>query len=67
MKPKVSCELQEIENVWVFKYLGATFRADGDQYTDVKVKITKSMSTAGKMDAQRVRQKNTSFNQDEDV
>lgn len=46
------CETNPIENVWTFKYLGTTFRADGDQYTNVrlvKIKIARTMSTVGKM------------------
>ena len=27
----ITCEDEDIENVWVFKYLGSRFRADGDQ------------------------------------
>ena len=36
----VMCEDEEISNVWTSKYLGSRFRSDGDQITDVKVRIT---------------------------
>ena len=39
----------DIENVWVFHYLGSIFRADGDQLTDIKVRITAVSTTVGKM------------------
>ena len=48
-KPHVTCEGDQIENVWVFKYLGSRFRADGDQLADVKARIAAATSTAGKM------------------
>ena len=35
----VICEDAKIENVWIFKYLGSRFRADGDQSADVKATI----------------------------
>ena len=45
----VRCEGVEIENVWVFKYLGSRFRADGNQVADVKARIGLAVTTAGKM------------------
>ena len=48
-KEHVKCEDKELDNVWLFKYLGSLFRADGDQYTDVKARIAAATTTAGKM------------------
>ena len=48
-KEHVNCEENELDNVWLFKYLGSLFRADGDQYTDVKAHIAAATPTAGKM------------------
>ena len=49
----VQCEGEgkenRISNVWVFKYLGSRFRADGDQLADVKARIATATTTAGKM------------------
>ena len=45
----IKCEGKDIENVWAFKYLGSRFRADGDQYCDIKARIATATSTAGKM------------------
>ena len=42
-------EENRISNVWVTKYLGSWFRADGDQLTDVKARIATATTTAGKM------------------
>ena len=50
-KCHVTCEDKRIENVWVFKYLGSRFRADGSQTTDVKARIGAATSAAGKMRA----------------
>ena len=47
--PRVECEGNPIDNVWSFKYLGAQFRADGDNMIDVKARIAKAMRTAGQM------------------
>ena len=45
----VVCEGEEIENVWVFKYLGSIFRADGSQIPDILARIAMATTTAGKM------------------
>ena len=34
------CEDVDIDNVWVFKYLGSWIRIDGDQLCDVDTRIT---------------------------
>ena len=39
----------QLHNVWTFTYLGSRFRADGDQFTDVKARISIAMATAGKL------------------
>ena len=49
-KEHVSCEGVDIDNVWIFQYLGSRFRADGDQHTDVKSHIdATTIITFGKM------------------
>lgn len=50
-KLKIMCEDAEIDNVWLFKYLGSWFRADGDQKTDIKARIAAATATFGKMRA----------------
>ena len=50
-KEYVFCAGVPIENVWLFKYLGSRFRADGDQTADIKARIAAATSTAGKMRA----------------
>ena len=39
-----------IENIWLFKYLGSLFRADGDQHADVKARAAMARQTAGPID-----------------
>ena len=51
LKCRVVCDGKPLDNVWIFKYLGSRFRADGDQQTDVKARIAAATSTAGKMRA----------------
>ena len=38
-----------IDNVWMFKYLGSLFRADGCHLADIKARIAVAMKTAGQM------------------
>ena len=40
---------EDIENVWMFKYLGSWFRADGSHLADIKARIASATTTAGKM------------------
>ena len=47
----MQCEDVELDNVWLFKYLGSLFRADGDQKVDVSARIAAATSTAGRMRA----------------
>ena len=42
----VKCEGKDIENVWIFKYLGSRFRADGDQTPDIKARMAAAATTA---------------------
>ena len=48
-KPHVKLGETDIDNVWVFKYLGSRFRADGSHLEDIKARIAIAMTTAGKM------------------
>ena len=48
-KAKVSCGDRHIDNVWLFKYLGSRFRADGDMLCDIKARIAAATATFGKM------------------
>ena len=42
-------ETDRIANVWIFKYLGSRFCANGEQTADVKARIAMATTTAGKM------------------
>ena len=42
-------DINQITNVWGFKYLGSRFRTDGDQFTDVKARIAAAKVMVGKM------------------
>ena len=48
-KPHVKLGDKDLENVWVFKYLGSRFRADGSHIADIKARIAAATVTAGKM------------------
>ena len=48
-RPKVYCEGTELFNVFLFKYLGTLFSADGDQTIDIKARIATAMSRCGKL------------------
>ena len=48
-KPHVQLGDEEIDNVWIFKYLGSRFQADGSHLTDIKARIAAAQTTAGKM------------------
>ena len=48
-KPYVFCEGSSIENVWLMKYLGSRFRADGDETAEIKARIAMTNTTFGKM------------------
>ena len=38
-----------IKNVWLFKYLGARFRADGNQLADITARIAAALKASGQM------------------
>ena len=48
-KEHVLCGYNYIDNVWLCKYLGSRFRADGDQKMDIQARIAAASTTAGKM------------------
>ena len=48
-RPKVMCELEELENVFRFKYLGTLFTANGDQSFDVQARIAMAMRRCGQL------------------
>ena len=39
----------EIDNVWIFKYLGSRFRADGSHHADITARIAAAVKAAGQM------------------
>ena len=39
----------KIDNVWLFKYLGSRFRADGSHYADIQVRIAAATKAAGQI------------------
>ena len=45
----VFCSGEELENVFVFKYLGTLFAADGRQQYDIKRRIALAMSRCGRL------------------
>ena len=48
-RPKVVCEMEELENVFRFKYLGTLFAADGEQSFDIKARIAMAMQRCGQL------------------
>ena len=48
-KAHVNCDGVDLDNVWLFKYLGSLFRADGDQKTDIRSRVAIAMVTSVKM------------------
>ena len=48
-KPHVKLGNDDIENVWIFNYLGSRFRADGSHLADIRARIAAAAVTAGKM------------------
>ena len=40
---------KQVDNCWVFEYLGSLFQADGDQSTDIKRRIAMAVARAGKL------------------
>ena len=45
----VECEGETLKNVYVFKYLGSMFTADGDQTRDVKRRIGMASTRMGEL------------------
>lgn len=48
-KPKVTCEGEELKNVFKFKYLGSIFSADGEQRHDIKRRIALAAARCGQL------------------
>ena len=48
-KPHVQLGGVDLDNVWIFKYLGSRFRADGSHIADIRARIAAATTTAGKM------------------
>ena len=42
--PKIKCGGRVLKNVYVFKYLGSMFSADGDHMVDVKRRVDLAMA-----------------------
>ena len=40
---------QQVDNCWIFEYLGSLFQADGDQTPDIKRRIAMAVARAGKL------------------
>ena len=49
LRPAITCEGRELENVFLFKYLGSLFAADGRQRFDIEVRIAKAKVRCGKL------------------
>ena len=48
-KPHVKLGEEDIDNVWIFKYLDSRFQADGSHLADIKARIAAAATTAGNM------------------
>ena len=48
-RKSITCSGKNLENVFIFKYLGTLFAADGQQQYDVKRRIALAMSRCGKL------------------
>mgnify|MGYP003326603192 CR=1 FL=1 len=48
-KRQVECEGKRLENVYIFKYLGSQFAADGDEVHDVKRRVALATSRMGEL------------------
>ena len=48
-RPVVTCKRKKLENLFIFKYLGTLFAADGRQCYDIKKRIALAMSRCGKL------------------
>ena len=50
-KPEIYCEGTKLENVFIFKYLGSLFTADGDHKRDVEKRCALAESRCGELRA----------------
>ena len=48
-EPSVKCEDKTLKNIFLFKYLGSIFAADGSQVHDVKRRIAMAMNRMGQL------------------
>ena len=48
-RPEVQCEGKSLENIFLFKYLGSVFAADGSQEHDISRRIALAMSRCGQL------------------
>ena len=49
LEPQICCEGKKLKNIFLFKYLGSMFAADGDQEYDVKRRIALATSRMGQL------------------
>ena len=49
LRPTVNCGADTLENVYKFLYLGTFFTADGDQFVDIRARITKAKLRCGQL------------------
>ena len=49
LSPTIYCEVNPLENVFKFVYLGSVFAADGIQDYDIRVRVGKAMLRCGKL------------------
>ena len=48
-KPTISCEGKSLDNVFMFKYLGSLFTADGDHDRDVEKRCVMTKTRCGEL------------------
>ena len=48
-RPKVSCEGEKLKNVFLFKYLGSIFAADGSHQHDINKRVALAMKRCGQL------------------
>ena len=49
LRPQLLCEDKLLENVFLFKYLGTLFAADGSQDYDIRARVARAKSRCGKL------------------
>ena len=47
--PAIKCGGRDLKNVYVFKYLGSLFTADGDHLVDVKRRVDLATARMGQL------------------